>query len=164
MLYRRILQPSLTPKPQVINQNQLLDNISRAVDVLARTIWGEARGEPLRGQEAIAHVVLNRRTVAQQYGRFWWGDDVIEICQKPYQFSCWLDDDPNLAKLLMVNADNPIFATALRIARRAVNGALGADFTEGATHYHARHITPHWTKGRTPLAEIGNHIFYRILD
>jgi N-acetylmuramoyl-L-alanine amidase len=164
MIYRRILQPSNVPKSQALNQNQPLDKISHAVDILARTIWGEARGEPLKGQAAIAHVVLNRRAVAKQYGRFWWGSDVIEICQKLYQFSCWLEADPNLAKLLMVNADDFIFASCLRIARRAVNGVLNDDPTDGATHYHARQITPHWAKGRAPLAEIGNHIFYRILD
>ena len=161
MIYRRILQPNFSP--QKIDKPDL-DETDKAIDVLARTIWGEARGEPLRGQEAVAHVVLNRRNVARSRGRFWWGDDVIEICQKPYQFSCWLADDPNLPKLLEADADDPIFASCLRLARRAVNGALSDDPTDGATHYHARQILPNWAEGRAPLAEIGNHIFYRVLD
>lgn len=31
-----------------------------AIDTLARTIWGEARGESQTGQEAVANVVVNR--------------------------------------------------------------------------------------------------------
>ena len=68
MIYRRILQPNFSP--QKIDKPDL-DETDKAIDVLARTIWGEARGEPLRGQEAVAHVVLNRRNVARSRGRFW---------------------------------------------------------------------------------------------
>ncbi|CAF0809757.1 unnamed protein product, partial [Didymodactylos carnosus] len=30
------------------------------IDVLTRTVWGEARGESEEGQAAVAHVILNR--------------------------------------------------------------------------------------------------------
>ncbi|CAF1034464.1 unnamed protein product [Didymodactylos carnosus] len=33
---------------------------SDETDVLTRTIWAEARGEPSEGQAAVAHTVLNR--------------------------------------------------------------------------------------------------------
>lgn len=60
----------------------------------AKTIWAEARGEPLEGQIAVANVILNR---ARQGG--WWGDDVVKVCRKPKQFSCWNNGDPNRAKM-----------------------------------------------------------------
>jgi spore germination cell wall hydrolase CwlJ-like protein len=132
-------------------------------DVMARTLWGEARGEGDMGMHAVANVILNRVAVAQARGRFWWGDTIIDVCQKPFQFSCWNKNDPNLAKIQNVDMTDIHFMTALRLARRAVIGAL-PDITNNATHYHERSITPNWARGKTPCAAIGRHVFYRILD
>jgi spore germination cell wall hydrolase CwlJ-like protein len=134
-----------------------------AVDVLARTIWGEARGEGLSGMEAVASVVLNRVAVAQSRGGYWWGNDIISVCQKPYQFSCWNRSDPNYRMLLDTTEKNIHFATSLRIARRAVAGVL-PDATDGATHYHERSISPSWAEGQTPVAVINHHIFYKLIE
>lgn len=60
------------------------------IDILARTIYGEARGEPWEGKIAVAWVVRNR---AERGG--WWGDTIREVCLKPWQFSCWNETDPN---------------------------------------------------------------------
>ena len=133
------------------------------VDTLARTLWGEARGEGSDGMKAVANVILNREKIAQDKGKFWWGNNIIQICQKPYQFSCWNRADPNFRKLQSVGEEDLYFATALRIARRAVIGAL-EDITQGATHYHSSSITPYWAKGRTPLTIIGNHKFYSLVE
>ena len=56
-------------------------------------------------------------------------------------------------------ADELLFTTCLRIARRAVAGLL-EDPTGGATRYHDRSTLPDWTSGREPTAEIGNRLFY----
>ena len=133
------------------------------VDTLARTLWGEARGEGSEGMKAVANVILNREKIAQNKGKFWWGNNIIQICQKPYQFSCWNRADPNFRKLQSADEGDLYFATALRIARRAVIGAL-EDVTLGSTHYHARSITPYWAKGRMPLMTIGNHKFYSLVE
>lgn len=45
----------------------------KETDILARTIYGEARGESISGMEAVASVVLNRVAFANRRGRFWWG-------------------------------------------------------------------------------------------
>lgn len=135
-------------------------------DVLARTVWGEARGEGVQGMQAVANVVMNRVAVAAGFkskgGGFWWGNDVIAVCQKPYQFSCWNKDDPNFAKVQGVDGSDLNFATAMRMAARAVAGVLD-DITNGATHYHAVGILPGWAKGQKPVAVIGRHVFYRII-
>lgn len=133
------------------------------VDVLARTIWGEARGEGSAGMAAVASVILNRVRIAERKGGYWWGNTIIQVCQKPYQFSCWNKDDPNFRKLLSVEADDLCFATAQRIARRAVYGVL-EDITDGATHYHAAGISPYWANGEKPVAVLGRHIFYRLTE
>jgi spore germination cell wall hydrolase CwlJ-like protein len=132
-------------------------------DTLARTIWGEARGEGAKGMEAVASVIMNRLRIARRAGSYWWGNSIIQICQKPFQFSCWNKDDPNYRQLLAVDGRDLVFATALRIARRAMAGVL-ADPTHGATHYHAAGMTPYWVGRHRPVAVIGRQIFYRIGD
>jgi spore germination cell wall hydrolase CwlJ-like protein len=113
--------------------------------------------------EAVACVILNRVTVAQVKGGYWWGNDIISVCQKPYQFSCWNRSDPNYKQLQAVTEKDIHYATAVRIARRAVAETL-ADITGGATHYHAKNILPDWANGQTPTAAIGNHIFYKLIE
>ena len=130
------------------------------IDILARTLWGEARGEGAEGMEAVANVILNRVALAREKGGYWWGDNVIEVCQQPYQFSCWNKDDPNREKLINLDENNVYFVTAKRIATRAVLGFLG-DKTKGATHYHARSVMPYWARSLVKIAAIGNHIFYK---
>lgn len=131
-------------------------------DVLARTLWGEARGEGTQGMQAVANVILNRVKVAEDKGSFWWGNNIIQVCQKPYQFSCWNRSDPNFRKLQSVDKSDLYFATAQRLAQRAVIGAL-EDITGGATHYHAKSVSPYWTADHESCAELGSHVFYRLV-
>jgi N-acetylmuramoyl-L-alanine amidase len=159
MFFRRQLKPATaaTPPPA------FGDTESRAaiIDTLARTIWGEARGETLTGKESVANVILNRFKLSQRRGKMWWGNTIEEICKKPYQFSCWNSTDPNYLKLLAVREEDLQFGICLRIARRAVNGVL-ADHTNGADHYHADYVTPKWADARVPTAIIGAHLFYQL--
>jgi N-acetylmuramoyl-L-alanine amidase len=131
-------------------------------DTLARTLWGEARGEGSIGMTAVACVVMNRLAIARPKASYWWGNSIIQICQKPFQFSCWNKDDPNFRKLLAVDATDLQFATALRLARRAICGIL-PDSTHSATYYHAAGETPYWAVNQKPVAVIGRQIFYRIV-
>ena len=133
------------------------------IDVLARTLWGEARGEGKQGMEAVAAVILNRVRHAANKGGYWWGNTIIQVCQKPFQFSCWNKADPNFRKLQSVHENDLHFATALRIARRAVLGRI-EDKTNGAMHYHAAGILPDWAEENQPTARIGHHIFYRLSE
>jgi cell wall hydrolase len=133
------------------------------VDLLARTLYGEARGEPVRGKEAVAAVVMNRVLRAAERGGAWWGNNVAEVVLRPWQFSCWNRKDPNRHKILAIDPDDPNFQCCIRIARRAVTGAL-QDPTDGATHYHTKRARPDWSVGRIPSAIIGNHEFYNAVE
>lgn len=135
----------------------------REIDLLARTIYGEARGEPVRGKEAVAAVILNRVRRARQRRGYWWGDCIESVCTKPWQFSCWNDGDPNREKLLKVNGGNTVFKTCQRVARRAVAGTM-KDPTKGATHYHTLNVTPPWANGRVACVIIGRHRFYNDVE
>lgn len=134
-----------------------------AVDILARTIWGEARGEGAEGMRAVACVVMNRLAIARSHSEgYWWGNTVIQICQARLQFSCWNGNDPNLPKLLAVNDGDPCFATALEIAAAAIAGKI-KDETDGATHYAAAGVHAPWMNGHRPCAVIGRQIFYQLV-
>lgn len=161
MLYRRILKPE-PKKPTTLRTSAGLSDTARITDILARTIWGEARGENLSGKEAIANVVINRLKIAQKHAdAYWWGNSIDTICLKPEQFSCWNESDPNYRPLIAVGADDPNFAVCLRIARRAVQNTLN-DNTSGADHYHTENAAPKWSLDRTPVAVIGHHLFYKL--
>lgn len=66
-------------------------------DILARTLWGEARGESLAGHIAVAWTIRNR--VNDGRAKSWWGEGYTGVCQKPYQFSCWNKNVTNFAYL-----------------------------------------------------------------
>ncbi|HUO37637.1 MAG TPA: cell wall hydrolase [Mycobacterium sp.] len=127
------------------------------LDVLARTVWGEARGEGQAGMEAVACVIRNRAL-----NRRWWGNDIPSVCKHPFQFSCWNANDPNLPKLQSVGPSDPAFATALSVARTAATGQL-PDPTAGADSYFADSIpAPSWASRAKFTRQIGHHRFYRV--
>lgn len=132
------------------------------IDALARTVWGEARGEGIEGMEAVACVIMNRLNVSIQERGFWWGNTIYEICRQPWQFSCWNEKDPNRPALLRATEETPHFMDAIDVAEDAALQFM-PDPTHGATHYlnpHVLDIIPSWAKGE-PLAIIGKHYFFR---
>jgi spore germination cell wall hydrolase CwlJ-like protein len=136
---------------------QVLKDDDKEIDIMARTMWGEARGEGKTGMQAVANVIMNR---VKKGG--WWGATPAEVCKKKSQFSCWNKTDPNYYKLIAVNESDPDFRTALTLARSAYSGTL-PDITGGATNYLALaslKSIPSWVKGMTKTAQIGNHTFY----
>lgn len=133
------------------------------IEILARTIYGEARGETVRGKEAVAAVIVNRVNRSRERGGYWWGDTLEGVCLKPWQFSCWNENDPNRARVEAVTPGNRVFQSCIRIARRAASGALD-DHTAGATHYHGSRANPPWARGKAPSAVIGRHLFYASIE
>jgi hypothetical protein len=126
------------------------------VDIMARTIYGEARGEDSKGKAAVGWVIKNRAT---QGG--WWGDDIKEVCLKPYQFSCWNPADPNRKIIGIVGNSDRVFAQCLAIATGVIRGEI-PDPTSEANHYHTLSVKPFWSRGRTPTVTIGNHVFFKL--
>lgn len=137
---------------------------AQSIDTLARTLWGEARGEGPKGLRAVAHVVMNRVRLAQSKGGSWWGHDIITVCRKPYQFSCWNLSDLNRARVLAVTEHDPQFRQARAIATRVVTGLDTFDVTRGATHYHRYDMLPKWARQQVPTCRIGDHLFYDLSE
>jgi spore germination cell wall hydrolase CwlJ-like protein len=130
--------------------------------VLALTIYGEARGEPVEGQIAVACVVRNR--LKAKAGARW-----RDICLAPAQFSCFNADDPNYAlmeraaNVLMTQSPPPELAQAEWIADGIISGACYQDPTNGANHYLTESLflshPPSWAINQPVRASVGRHIF-----
>lgn len=132
-----------------------------ALDTMARTIWGEARGESWIGKLAVAHVILNRVKADA-----WWGKDIEGVCRHPYQFSCWNEGDRNRPLLEVIElASNLQFRESLAAAAAATFN-LEPDPTEGCTHFmtvsrRAKGWPASWEEPREPVCQIGVHLFFR---
>ena len=154
-------EPAPAETPAAAVRPPVVEDRANAIGILARTLWGEARGESREGREAVAEVVVTR---ANRRPIHWWGMSVEQVCQKPSQFSCWLPGDPNRAKLLAVTDRDAVFRECLVIAERAVRGEVGT-LAKGATHYYrAGTPTPAWARGKRPCVTIGNHKFYNTIE
>lgn len=129
------------------------------LDVAARTVYGEARGESWAGKVAVAWVLKNRAEDSRKR----YGQGLAGVCQKPLQFSCWNQDDPNRPKLLAVTPADPSFRDCLAAVAWAVIG-MEADPTHGAMHYQVTGTNAFWSAGHTPVATIGAHEFYVNID
>lgn len=134
-------------------------------DVLARTLWGEARGEGLAGQIAVAWTIRNRVDMdLHNDGKpDWWGEGYAGVCLKPWQFSCWNKNDPNYAYL---SGAKPIPAGQLPQARKAADiviDGLQPDPTGGATHYYATTMpkAPAWAAKARQTLKLGHHVFFK---
>ena len=127
---------------------------ARDIDVLARTIYGEARGESDLGKLAVAWVVVNRAKRARS--------SIAAACLKSIHFSCWnnaRDNDANQLAMLTADLSDPVFARCMAAALQAAH-ETGKDPTDGARHYHAFGVSPSWAKGHDYIT-IGGHRFYR---
>lgn len=136
---------------------QLMTDKDEQIDYMARTAWGEARGEGIEGMQAVLNVIMNRVKIGG-----WWGATPKEVCTKKSQFSVWNRTDPNYTPMLAVTDSDKNFATAKNLASLAYTGAL-PDVTGGATNYLALGSlskTPIWANKLTKTAEIGGHTFY----
>lgn len=129
-------------------------------EIMALTIYGEARGEPYLGKVAVGSVILNRVD-----HRDWDGKTIKEVCLKHKQFSCFNEKDDNYPILSNI-AQNPtleasrnrVFKICLDIATDMIAGKIER-ITEGLD-YHAVGTTPYWQPTKKRVDKIGRHIFY----
>lgn len=139
------------------------------IETLARTLYGEARGENRQGKIAVACVVLNRVKRKKMCG---WRNingykiaTIAATCLKPWQFSCWNKNDPNRKKIINVTLEDKKFAECYEIAQAACDDLL-EDITKGATHYYNPKacVQPNWAKGKAPCVVVGHHLFFNNID
>lgn len=126
--------------------------------VIAKTLWGEARGEPPEGMQAVASVIERRRQLGWRKAK-----SAAQVCLTPFQFSCWNKDDPNRVRMdAVARQPDAAYERALVLAGHILDGDLDEN-AEGATHYYALSLRkpPFWAVGRTPCCRRGNHLFFK---
>lgn len=114
---------------------------------LAGAVYFEAKSESLEGQLAVARVVINR----VKSGRF--ANSLCGVVYQTGQFS--FVRGHSMPSIPTASRD---WREAVAIARIAMEDSWGSQ-AEGALFFHARRVSPGW--GKSKLASIDNHIFYR---
>jgi hypothetical protein len=122
---------------------------------LAEGIYFESRGEPVRGQIAVAQVILNRafsgHYPASVCGVVYQNAHRHLACQ--FTFAC--DRHPDVIR------DQAAWKRAVTVAQGTLDGKLWLPEVGKATHYHAYWVRPGWVRTMQKLHRIGVHTFYR---
>jgi cell wall hydrolase len=128
----------------------------KAEKCLADAVYFEARGEPLRGQQAVAQVIMNR-VFSGYYPN--------NVCGVVYQnahrhlrcqftFACEGKDLSKVDELDM-------WEQAKIISRDMLDGKIWLSEVGHATHYHAYWVHPSWVHEMKKMYRLGVHTFYR---
>ncbi|MEQ9695721.1 cell wall hydrolase [Shimia sp. SDUM112013] len=121
---------------------------------LTEALYFEARGESIKGQFAVAEVIMNR--VDHDYypeslcGVIKQGTGRKYQCQ--FTFTC--DGNPEHIH------EKSAYERVGKVARLMMNGAPRI-LTDGATHYHTKAVNPSWARKFKRTTTIGVHHFYR---
>ena len=122
---------------------------------LANAVYFEARGETLRGQAAVAQVVLNRvRNPAYPStvcGVVYQNQHLRNRCQ--FSFAC----DGKKDRIRSQES----YKTAQDIAMAVTAGKIFLPEVASSTHYYAQYVSPRWARSMEKMKKIGLHIFYR---
>jgi spore germination cell wall hydrolase CwlJ-like protein len=132
------------PEPQLSDQ----------AACLAEALYFEARGESVKGQFAVAEVIMNRvdssrfpnsicAVIHQGTGRKY-------ACQ--FTYTC--DGHPEVIR------EKDAYARVAKVADIMARGGA-RPLTSGATFYHTHSVSPKWSRKFARTASIGFHYFYR---
>jgi spore germination cell wall hydrolase CwlJ-like protein len=158
---------SVAPKGEVNADNQraktpaerlgLADEKSRAKSekCLAEAVYFEARGEAVRGQIAVAQVVMNRA-----FSGFYPNTVCGVVYQNKHrhlacQFTFACDNNPDVIR------EPDMWERAKKIAKAMLDGQLWLPEVDKSTHYHAYYVHPSWVSEMKRMYKFGVHTFYR---
>ncbi len=134
---------------QLVRRLDAPADLDRQMECLAGTVYFEARGEPIAGQLAVAKVVINR---AQS--------DVFPstYCDVVYQRSQF--SFVRGGKMPRIKRGSAAWQRAKKIARIAHDGLWDSE-AKDSLYFHARYVSPRWSRTKSRRAAIKTHIFYR---
>lgn len=149
--------PSIGPQDHAWAANILPPSVfsEKEQKCLSDAIYFEARGEPLKGQAAVAQVVLNRvRNPAYPgsiCGVVYQNKDWTNQCQ--FSFACDGIKD--------IVWSRQRWQTGAEVGLAVTAGKIWLPEVGSSTHYHAIYVKPNWAPTMKRVARIGWHIFYR---
>jgi len=124
---------------------------------LSEALYFEARGETVKGQFAVAEVILNRVDSTK------FPDTVCGVINQgtgrkfACQFTYTCDGHAEVIR------EKAAYDRVGRVARLMLDGAP-RNLTKGATYYHTTAVRPSWSRKFTKTAKIGVHLFYSAPD
>lgn len=133
------------------------------LDIMAKTLYAEARGEPEEGMLAVGWVIRNRAERSGYAGSLVGSNGAVSaVCLAPWQFSCWNKDDPNYPKLEALTEDE--YSDEHDLASDVLDG-VSADPTNGADCYYAPAgmpggMAPPWAASMRFCGKFGTQLFY----
>ena len=128
---------------------------SKSEKCLAEAVYFESRGEAVRGQIAVAQVVMNR-VFSGKYP-----DTVCGVVyQNKYrhfacQFTFACDNNPDVIR------EPDMWERAKKIAKAMLDGQIWLPEVGKSTHYHAYWVRPSWVAEMKKMYKFGVHTFYR---
>ncbi len=163
------------PRPKKIQKFRSIENLRILVETASRlpdaasiadhdewsclteAIYFEARGESLRGQVAVAEVILNRRDSPEFPGT------ICEVLDQGVHKRGKCQFSYNCDGLHEVFHEEGAHRTAAVIASKMLEG-LELNLTDGALYYHTVSVRPGWSKNLIRTARIGDHYFFNRRD
>ena len=135
------------------------------IDVMARTIDGEAEGETSLAQSGVGACIAKRAQLAAAYvaahGRphpLYGDGSIAGAClaadldhegNRVWQFDCWIDGSADAQRIAAKTLDDPTFQRCFAVALDVLLSRV-SDPTQGATHYWDISIpTPSWAVGKS---------------
>jgi len=149
--------PPIAPGDHAWMNNPLPAGVfsAREQKCLAEGIYFEARGEEVKGQAAVAQVILNR-VRAPAYPD--------TICGVVYQNRSWRN---RCQFSFACDGTTPRVRSAAHyrlaedVAMAVTAGKVFLPEVASSTHYHATYVNPRWARAMDRVKKIGLHIFYR---
>ena len=120
--------------------------------ILARLIFGEARGASRDAKIGVGWVVKNRVLK--------WKKSYHEVILQPYQFSCFNQKDPNFPYLINPLLEAKAWYECYEIAQKIIKGEI-ENPVDDATHYHDISSHPSWADEMEFVCQIDNLKFYK---
>jgi len=126
-------------------------------NIIARTLYAEAKSESKDGLMAVASVIFNRSDKTPE--------GIISAIQKPFHFSCW-NGASKQDWTSMKEFEGPIWDECKRIANLMVSGNFNPTI-EYDHYYNPQKANPSWAyldknkMQHRPYITIGNHRFLK---
>jgi spore germination cell wall hydrolase CwlJ-like protein len=157
-----ITTTSAISKEATVEQNSAIARLSSLVKTeekiqysdtdlfcLAKNIYHEARGEPIKGRYAVAQVTINR----SKHRKF--SGSICDVVFAPYQFS-WANNHSQRWS----TPKGASWKDARQIAIDVLENGKRVKGMEKALYFHSKHVSPGW-RNVERLIQIGSHIFYK---
>jgi len=129
----------------------------RIVEILAKTIYTEARGESYKGKLAVATIIWNRAN-----NNTWRKLGLSGVCLQKKQFSGWNNGEPRIK--INTYLEQKAWNDSLELAKSMVDNTFRplAALKDSTYYYNPKKATPSWGKKLKNIKFVGNHKFGKL--